>query len=100
VYEDLRDDTDRFAQLAGYIGRVPVTLDAEDRGERFRVWSQLATPNYFDVLGIQPATGRLFGPAERVEGTVSVVLGDRLWRTTSGPDRRLSVSRYASTGST
>jgi predicted permease len=82
--EDLREGTTAFAQLAGYIGRVPVTLELEDREHRSRVWSQLVTPNYFEVLGIQAATGHLFGREEQVEGAMSVVLGDRLWRTRFG----------------
>jgi predicted permease len=82
-YEELRDGTSAFARLAGYIGPVPVTLDLDD-GQRSRVWSQLATPNYFDVLGIRASTGRLFGSEEQVEGVASVVLGERLWRTRFG----------------
>jgi len=53
-------------------------------GQRYRVWSQLATPNYFEVLGIRPSMGRLFGTEEQVEGATSVVLGERLWRTRFG----------------
>ena len=82
-YEELRDSASAFARLAGYIGPVPVTLDLDD-GQRSRVWSQLATPNYFEVLGIRASTGRLFGGEEQVEGAASVVIGERLWRTRFG----------------
>ena len=82
-YEELRDSASAFARLAGYIGPVPVTLDLDD-GQRSRVWSQLATPNYFEVLGIRASTGRLFGSEEQVEGAASVVIGERLWRTRFG----------------
>ena len=82
-YEELRDSTSAFARLAGYIGPVPITLDLDD-GQRSRVWSQLATPNYFEVLGIRASTGRLFGSEEQVEGAASVVIGERLWRTRFG----------------
>ena len=80
TYEDLRDDTDAVVRLAGYMGPVPVTLEGEDLGQRYRVWGHLATPNYFDVLGVRPAIGRLFGPEEHVDGAASVVIGERLWR--------------------
>jgi predicted permease len=83
-YEDLSEGTTAFAQLAGYIGRVPVTLELEGLGQRYRVWGQLATPNYFEVLGVRAQTGRLFGSDEQVEGATSVVLGDRLWRSRLG----------------
>ena len=85
VYEELRDGTDRVVRLAGYIGPVPLTLASEDRSESVRVWGHLATPDYFDVLGIQAGQGRLFGPEERVSGAGSVaVIGDRLWRSRFG----------------
>jgi predicted permease len=82
-YDELRDGTSAFARLAGYIGPVPVTLELDD-GQRYRVWGQLATPTYFDVLGIRVSTGRLFGSEEQMEGSASVVLGERLWRTRFG----------------
>ena len=82
-YEELRAGAGAFARLAGYIGPVPVTLEPGD-GQRFRVWSQLATPNYFEVLGIRASIGRLFGSEEQVEGAASVVISERLWRTRFG----------------
>ena len=85
VYEELRDGADRVVRLAAYIGPVPLTLASEDRSESVRVWGHLATPDYFDVLGIQAGRGRLFGPEERVAGAGSVaVIGDRLWRSRFG----------------
>ena len=87
VYEELRDGTDHVVRLAGYMGPVPLSLASEDRSESVRVWGHLATPDYFDVLGIQAARGRLFGPEERVAGRGSVaVIGDRLWRSRFGAE--------------
>ena len=60
VYEELRDGTDRVVRLAGYVGPVPLTLASEDRSESVRVWGHLATPDYFDMLGIRAARGQLF----------------------------------------
>ena len=87
VYEELRDGTDGVARLAGYMGPVPLTLANDDRSRSVRVWGHLATPDYFEVLGIQAARGRLFGPEERVAGGGSVaVIGDRLWRSRFGAE--------------
>jgi predicted permease len=82
-FDDLRVGGSAFTRLAGYIGPVPVTLELGD-GQRSRVWSQLATPDYFDVLGIRASAGRLFGSEEQLEGTASVVISERLWRTRFG----------------
>jgi hypothetical protein len=86
VYEDLRDgSTEFFSGFAGYIGPVPVTLVNNDRREHFRAWGHLTSPEYFEVLGIRPALGRLFDSHERNLGAQPVVvLSDRLWRTRFG----------------
>jgi len=56
-YKDLRDRNRTFAGLVGY--RIsPMELEAHDRADR--IWGYLATGNYFDVLGVQPALGRFF----------------------------------------
>jgi hypothetical protein len=50
-YEHLHEGAGAHAELAGYVGPVPVTLEFQDRGHRVRVWSHLATPNYSTCLG-------------------------------------------------
>lgn len=82
-YEELRHGATSVAQLAGYIGPVPVTLEA-DGGERTRVWGQLVTPEYFAVLGIRASVGRLFAAEGPAEDATAIVLGERLWRTRFG----------------
>src|ERR1700747_1035344 len=48
-YRDLRDHNRTFAGLIGY--RIaPVELETHGRSDR--IWSYLATGNYFDVLGV------------------------------------------------
>jgi predicted permease len=79
-YEELREGTAAFAQLAGYIGPVPITLQGGNREQPSRVWGQLVTPNYFEVLQIRAASGRLFSRSEPSLEATSVVLSDRLWR--------------------
>jgi putative ABC transport system permease protein len=50
-----------------------------DRAERLR--SARATPNFFQMLGIQPATGRLFDAADaRAASSRLVVVSHAMWR--------------------
>jgi predicted permease len=55
-----------------------------DAGER--IWGELVSGNYFDVLGVQPGPGRGFLPEEdRTRGTHPVVvLSHGLWQTRFG----------------
>jgi len=58
-YLELRDRNTTFSGLMAY-RTAPMGLESAD-GAR-RVWGYLATGNYFDVLGVKPALGRLFQP--------------------------------------
>ncbi len=60
-YRDLRDDNRTFSGLAAYaIENIGVGV----AGSVHQSWSYEASENYFDVLGIQPALGRFFHPAD------------------------------------
>lgn len=71
---------DVFADLAAYSSDY-VSLNAESGTER--VLAEMATPNYFSLLGLQPALGRLDlgGGAEPV-----AVLSHRLWQSRFASD--------------
>lgn len=56
-YRDLRDRNDALSGLIAY-RMTAVSLSHDGTNER--VWGYLATGNYFEVLGINPALGRLF----------------------------------------
>jgi predicted permease len=77
---DLRGANHVFTGLAGY--SAPAHLAMSTGGEPETVFSQLVTGNYFDVLGVRPAIGRFFLPAEdRTPGThLVVVLNHRFWQ--------------------
>ena len=56
-YRDFRDRNRTFSGLVGY--RIsPMSVETGDGAAR--VWGYLATGNYFQVLGVVPAAGRLF----------------------------------------
>jgi putative ABC transport system permease protein len=79
---DLRSQAGVFSGLAAFdtdsvalrIGQRTELLDA-----------LLVDPEYFEVLGLRPALGRLFGPAE-VSDPSAVVLSQALWRRGFGAD--------------
>lgn len=86
TYVEALRDTGVFAEVAAYHGPAPFVLERPD-GARERVWGQLATPDYFGVLGARPFIGRVFGADERTPGTArSVVLSHRLWQGRFGAD--------------
>ncbi len=58
-YRDLRDRNNVLAGLIAY-RFSPVSLS--NNGVNVRLWGYLATGNYFEVLGVKPALGRLFTP--------------------------------------
>nr|MBA3443121.1 ABC transporter permease [Pyrinomonadaceae bacterium] len=68
-----------FAGLAAYAQR-PMSLTSGEETER--IWGEIVTGNYFDVLATPPAQGRGFLPEEdRTAGTHPVaVISDRLWK--------------------
>jgi hypothetical protein len=63
---------------------VPIELESS-RGAT-RIWGLLATGNYFDLLGIQPAMGRFFTPSEDLQpgGSPYAVLSYDAWRARFG----------------
>lgn len=65
-YVDLRDQTTAFSGLAGH-SFTWVAFDAGGlRGANETpdvIFGELVTANYFDVLGVKPALGRVFSPS-------------------------------------
>jgi predicted permease len=53
------------------------------------IWGEIATPNYFDMLGVEPHLGRFFAREKNgAHGTDAVVvLGFKFWQTTFSADR-------------
>lgn len=82
-YEDFRDRTDAFSGLIAY-RFAPLSVSHDGLSER--MWGYLVTGNYFDVLGIEPALGRLLSPEDDVlpGGHPVAVLSHRSWTTRFG----------------
>ncbi len=93
-FVDWRDRSGIFAGLAGHFGE-PVSLSTGDRPEM--LWSEVVTENYFTVLGIKAAAGRLLDPADdRGPGSDPyAVLTWDCWRRRFGGDSQV-VGRHVS----
>ena len=86
-WKDLRDQNQSFAGVLGYdwAGMNVVV----GQGEPIVLVGQMASGNYFDVLGVRAARGRTFSPEDDQEGAGRpvVVLSDHFWRERLGADR-------------
>jgi macrolide transport system ATP-binding/permease protein len=84
-YKDLRDRNDVLAGLTGY-RFVPLSVSYDGINEK--LWGYLVTGNYFDVLGVKAALGRVISPDEdRLPGAHPVaVVSYKLWQQRFGAD--------------
>ena len=80
-YVDFRDRSGAFAGLAGASG-VPLNfVDPANGSAADMVWGEMVTENYFSVLGMQPALGRLFTTRDAAQGANPfVVLSYESWK--------------------
>jgi predicted permease len=88
-YPDFIDFRSRLKLLDGIAVThiTALSVGKEDHAER--VWGELVSGNFFDVLGIKPEAGRLFLPAEFADAPGKfpiVVISDRYWRSHYGAD--------------
>jgi predicted permease len=77
-YEDFRDRNEAFSGLIAY-RFAPLSVSHDGVAER--MWGYLVSGNYFEVLGIEPALGRLLSPEDDVlpGGHPVAVLSHRSW---------------------
>jgi predicted permease len=103
-YRDIRDRNSVFQSLFAY--RIVQIALGDDRGAH-RVWGYLATGNYFQTLGIRPALGRFFTPAEDAQPNSSpyAVISYSCWQNRfagdpdiPGKDVRINGNRYTVLG--
>ena len=79
TYLDLRDRNRSFAALVGY-RFAPVSVSHDGVNER--LWSYVVTGNYFEMLGVNAAVGRVIAPADDVErsGHPVTVVSYKFWQ--------------------
>jgi putative ABC transport system permease protein len=72
MYTDFRDRNEVFS---GLLARFPSPMTVAWQGRSERASGDLVSGNYFDVLGVQPALGRVFNAADdRTPGAHPVVV--------------------------
>jgi putative ABC transport system permease protein len=79
MYRDLRNHNSVFS---GLIATVWTQVGVQWHGQPELADAELVSGNYFDVLGVQPALGRLFVPADDVaqEASPVIVLSFDYWQ--------------------
>ncbi len=96
-YKDYRDQNSAFSGIAAK-SEQQFHLGTDKAAQRIK--GELVTGNYFDVLGVVPAQGRLLQPAEgEIEGANPVaVISQRLWRNQFGSEavvgKTISLNSY------
>ncbi len=81
-HQDYRDYRDRNQSLSGFIAFDDVALSLSGEEAPERVWGQIVSGNFFDVLGVRARYGRTFLPDEdKAPGTHPVaVISHELWQ--------------------
>ena len=85
MYRDLRDQNQVFS---GMLAMFPAQVGVQWRNSPSLAKSELVSGNYFSVLGVRPAVGRLFAPDDSATRGASplVVLSYRYWTQHLGAD--------------
>jgi predicted permease len=103
-YEFIRDHNRSFAGVFAYGGGSPVALEVPEEGARAAaqlVSNTFVSGNYFDVLGVRPAVGRLFTPDDnrKEDGHPWAVLDYGFWQRRFGADPAVVGHRILLNGS-
>lgn len=82
-YVDYREQNTVFSGLVAY---QFTAMGMTSGGETTNVFAEIASGNYFDVLGVRPMLGRAFLPEEDTvpNGNPVVVLSHRFWKKLGG----------------
>ncbi len=88
MYKDLRDQNTVFT---GLLGQYPFAASVSGGGQTERAQAELVTGNYFPILGVSPAAGRILTPAddEAPGAHPVVVLSHGYWSRRFGGDRAI-----------
>jgi len=89
-YPDFRDFRDNLKLSSVAVSRFSDVLSLGEGEHAQRVWAELVSGNYFEVMGVEPFVGRFFLPEEQgdaPEAAPIAVVSERLWRNRLGADR-------------
>jgi predicted permease len=89
-YLDYRDFRDHAKLLDGITLAQPVALAVGDERQAERIWAELVSGSFFDVLGVKPERGRFFSAAEKGDAQNAhpvVVISHSLWKSRYHADR-------------
>lgn len=82
-YRDYRDYSDNLKLVSGLALAQGRAMGMGEDTNPERVWGELVSGNYFEVLGVKPVRGRVFSPDEYGEkpgGYPVAVIGEKLWQ--------------------
>ena len=90
-YPDYLDLRSRTKTLSGVLAASLYPIDLTGVGKPERIWGQMVSANYFDLLGVRPILGRGFSPDEEGKpgGAAVAVISYRMWRLRYGGDSRV-----------
>jgi predicted permease len=87
-YPDFADIRDLRGVFDGALAEEPAPFSMGVAGSYERVWGELLSDGYFQLLGVRPAEGRFFAPDEEsIGGEAVVVLSHGLWTQRFGASR-------------
>jgi len=81
-FQDFREHRDHL-KLVSLAAFAPWTMTIGEGDHADRIWGEMASANYFTVLGVKPLLGRTFSErecADKVDACPVAVLGEGLWR--------------------
>ena len=85
--ESYREQKNVLAGVAAFQTAVPfnVRLPGEADSKQQRVFGQLVSPDYFEVMGVEAERGRVLNPRmDRAGDAPTAVISDKFWRTRLG----------------
>lgn len=101
---DIKDYAQLTDVFAGVIGSQVTAASLTVDGEPQWIYGQIATVNFFDVLGVRPLLGRTFVPEDGTKpgGNPVMVISEGLWhrRFRGAPDvigRQVALNRHSFT---
>jgi putative ABC transport system permease protein len=86
--------------FSGMAAVAPKNFNLTGVGEPERLDGRRASANLFDLLGVNPITGRTFVPQDDQPGTKVAILGENLWKRRFGGDPSIIGRAIALNGET